>query len=88
METSSKIETLGIIAGSRTLPILVANEARKAGVRKIAAVAFEGETDPQLTSIVDSIVWLRLETFKGGHALSETELRKSLSWFLEEYGKK
>ena len=60
METSSKIETLGIIAGSRTLPILVANEARKAGVRKIAAVAFEGETDPQLTSIVDSIVWLRV----------------------------
>lgn len=30
---------------------------------------------------------VRLETFKGGHALSETELRKALSWFLEEYGK-
>ena len=31
---------------------------------------------------------VRLETFKGGHALSETELRKALSWFLEEYGRK
>lgn len=60
MEPTPNIETLGIIAGSRTLPILVAAEARKAGVKKISAVAFEGETDPQLASIVDSIVWLRV----------------------------
>jgi hypothetical protein len=31
---------------------------------------------------------VRLETFKGGHALSETELRKALNWFIEEYAKK
>ena len=31
---------------------------------------------------------VRLETFKGGHALSESELRKALSWFIEEYAKK
>ena len=31
---------------------------------------------------------VRLETFEGGHALSETELRKALRWFIEEYGKK
>ena len=30
---------------------------------------------------------VRLETFKGGHALSETELRKALSWFVENYAK-
>jgi len=30
---------------------------------------------------------VRLETFKGGHALAESELRKALNWFLEEYAK-
>ena len=48
MQPSTHIKTLGIIAGSRTLPILVATEARKAGVEKIAAVGFEGETDPKI----------------------------------------
>lgn len=56
----SKVETLGIIAGSRTLPLLVAEEARRAGIRKIVAVAFEGETDPKLAALVDSIAWLRV----------------------------
>jgi len=55
-----KLDTLGIIAGSRSLPLLIAEEARRAGVRKIAALAFEGETDPQLASKVDSITWLRV----------------------------
>jgi UDP-2,3-diacylglucosamine hydrolase len=54
------IETLGIIAGSQTLPMLVAQEARKNGVRKIAAIAFEGETNPELARLVDSIEWLRV----------------------------
>jgi hypothetical protein len=31
---------------------------------------------------------VRLESFQGGHALSETELRKALGWFLEEYATK
>jgi len=30
---------------------------------------------------------VRLENFKGGHALSEAELRKALTWFIEQYGK-
>ena len=60
MQPSTHIKTLGIIAGSRTLPILVATEARKAGVEKIAAVGFEGETDPKIEALVDSIVWLRV----------------------------
>jgi DUF1009 family protein len=60
MQSPANIETLGIIAGSRTLPMLVAQEARKAGVRKIAAIAFEGETDPQIASLVDSVIWLRV----------------------------
>jgi DUF1009 family protein len=56
----ANIATLGIIAGSRTLPLLIAQEARKAGVRKITAVAFEGETDPQIEKLVDSVTWLRV----------------------------
>jgi predicted esterase len=28
---------------------------------------------------------VRLESFQGGHALSEMELRKALGWFLEEF---
>jgi hypothetical protein len=30
---------------------------------------------------------VRLETFKGGHALSEAELKKALSWFIDFYTK-
>jgi hypothetical protein len=30
---------------------------------------------------------VRLETFKGGHNLSEIELRKALNWFIEHYAK-
>ena len=51
---------LGIIAGSRNLPLLIAREARKAGVQKITVVAFEGETDPQIESLADSVAWLRV----------------------------
>ncbi len=53
-------ETLGLIAGNRTLPLLLAQQARAAGVRKLVAVAFENETDPALTQCVDEIVWLRV----------------------------
>ena len=54
------IETLGIIAGSRSLPLLLAREARAAGVKRLVAVAFEGETDPALAPLVDDIVWLNV----------------------------
>ena len=57
---SASPDSLGIIAGSRSLPFLVAGEARKSGVRKIVAVAVEGETDSKLAAFVDEIVWLRV----------------------------
>ena len=50
---------IGLIAGSKSLPFVFAREARKAGHR-IVAVAFEGETDPALASLVDEVVWLRV----------------------------
>jgi UDP-2,3-diacylglucosamine hydrolase len=54
------LETLGIIAGSRALPLMLARQARKMGVRRLVAVAFEKETDPALTKLVDEIEWLRV----------------------------
>ena len=53
-------EKLGIIAGNGAYPRLAADAARAAGVTKISAVAFKGETDPVLTERVDQIEWLRV----------------------------
>ena len=51
---------LGIIAGNRSLPLVLAREARTAGVEHLVAVAFEKETDPHLESLVDVMKWLRV----------------------------
>ena len=53
-------DVLGIIAGNGVYPRLLADSARKAGVRKIIAIAFTGETDPALTQHVDLIEWMRV----------------------------
>ncbi|MBI5774541.1 MAG: LpxI family protein [Verrucomicrobia bacterium] len=54
------VDTLGLIAGNRALPLLFARQARQIGVRRLVAVAFEGETDPALAKLVDDIIWLRV----------------------------
>jgi hypothetical protein len=54
------LETCGLIAGSRSLPLLFAREARRQGIKRLVAVAFEGETDPQLASLVDHIAWIKV----------------------------
>ena len=51
---------LGIIAGNRSLPLALAREARASGVPRLVAVAFEGETNPEITKLVDEIVWLKV----------------------------
>ncbi|HEY4257196.1 MAG TPA: UDP-2,3-diacylglucosamine diphosphatase LpxI [Candidatus Udaeobacter sp.] len=51
---------LGIIAGNGVYPRLLADSARKAGVKKIVAAAFTGETDPALAQHVDLIEWMRV----------------------------
>lgn len=56
----SNPDSLGIIAGSRSLPLLLARQARSMGVKRLVGVAFEGETDPKLAELVDEIVWLRI----------------------------
>jgi len=57
---SASSEVLGIIAGNRSLPFLVAREARAQGVDRLVALAFEGETDPALAELVDEIEWVRV----------------------------
>jgi UDP-2,3-diacylglucosamine hydrolase len=54
------LDTLGIIAGNRSLPLLFARQARAQGVKRLVAVAFENETDPALAALVDEIVWLKV----------------------------
>lgn len=54
------LDTLGIIAGNRSLPLLFAQQARAQGVKRLIAVAFENETDPALANFVDEIVWLKV----------------------------
>ncbi len=54
------LDSLGIIAGNRSLPLEFARQARVAGVKKLVAVAFENETDPELANLVDEIAWLRV----------------------------
>jgi DUF1009 family protein len=53
-------DCLGIIAGNRHLPLVLAREARRLGVRRLVAVAFEGETESALASLVDDLVWLKV----------------------------
>jgi DUF1009 family protein len=54
------LESIGLIAGSRSLPLDFARLARAAGVKRLVAVAAEGETDPALATLVDEIVWLNV----------------------------
>ena len=59
-EIVQKPETLFLIAGNGSYPRLAAKGAREAGVSKVVAAAFEGETDPGLAGFVDEIVWMRV----------------------------
>jgi DUF1009 family protein len=48
------------MAGNGVYPRLLADAARKAGVKKIIAAAFTGETDPVLAERVDLVEWMRV----------------------------
>jgi DUF1009 family protein len=53
-------DALGIIAGNGVYPRLLADAARRAGVKRIVAAAFTDETDGRLTEKVDDIHWMRV----------------------------
>lgn len=54
------IDTLGLIAGNRTLPLLFAQQARRLGVQRLVAIGFEHETDPHLAALVDQLIWIKV----------------------------
>jgi DUF1009 family protein len=54
------IRTLGLIAGNRQFPLTLARQARLAGIQRLVAVGFEGETDPAIESLVDDLVWIKV----------------------------
>ena len=54
------LNALGIIAGNGVYPRLLADGARKAGLKKIVAAAFTDETDPVLEQHVDLLEWMRV----------------------------
>jgi len=57
---SPVLETCGLIAGNRSLPLMFARQARNLGVKRIVAIAFENETNPALAPLVDQIIWLKV----------------------------
>jgi UDP-2,3-diacylglucosamine hydrolase len=57
---TEQIQTLGIIAGDRSLPLVLAREARAQGVRKLVAIGFENQSNRELEPLVDTMVWTRL----------------------------
>ena len=59
MKDAGPRETVGLIAGNRSLPFLWAGRARDRGFR-VAAVGFKEETDPRLARDVDAFEMLSL----------------------------
>jgi DUF1009 family protein len=53
-------EILGIIAGNGVYPRLLADSARKSGVKKIVAAAFTNETEATIAQHVDVVEWIRV----------------------------
>lgn len=53
-------ESLGVIAGKGVYPRLLAESARRQGVKRLFAVAFRKETDPVIEKHVDQVEWLHL----------------------------
>ncbi len=53
-------QTLAIIAGNGAYPQAMARAARAAGVARIAAAAFQNETDAALAPLVEELEWLRV----------------------------
>ncbi len=57
-ETTNSI--LGIIAGKGEYPILLAEAAKKHGVKKVCAVAFKKETSRNIEKFADTVEWLSI----------------------------
>jgi hypothetical protein len=78
-------QSLSIIAGRGAYPRVLAQSARKQGVRRIAAVAFKRETDPVIERVADDVTWVKLgqlqamldalKAFGIGHAVMAGQIK-------------
>ncbi len=59
-ETNDFPKTIGMIAGNGIYPETFARAARAAGVEKLAASCFTGETEAHIEELVDATAWLRV----------------------------
>lgn len=55
---TTALNSLALIAGKGAYPLLLAESARRQGIRRLCAVAFRGETDTAITKLVDEVVWV------------------------------
>ena len=53
-------ESIGMIAGNGIYPAVFARGARSAGIKRLVSAAFEGETDPVIEEISDTVSWMRV----------------------------
>lgn len=54
------MDSLGIIAGSGDFPFILARAARAHGIPRLVAAAFDGETNPEITKLVDEVEWMKV----------------------------
>jgi UDP-2,3-diacylglucosamine hydrolase len=53
-------EALAIIAGKGAYPRVLAQSARAQGIRRLAVLAFRGETDPVIETLADEVRWIHV----------------------------
>ena len=57
------MERIGLIAGSRKFPLLLAKKAREQGL-EVVAVAIKGDTSTRIKEYADKVEWIEIEDFK------------------------
>jgi DUF1009 family protein len=67
------LTSIALIAGNGIYPETFVAAARRAGVKRLVAAAFENETKPELAAQVDAIAWFRVG-----------QLSKMISFFKKE----
>ena len=53
-------ESLALIAGKGVYPLLLAQSAKKQGVKRVCAIAFKHETESAIEECADEVTWLKL----------------------------
>ncbi len=53
-------DSIGLIAGKGVYPLLLAQSAKKQGVKNVFAIAFSKETKPEIEKYADEVKWIRL----------------------------